>query len=379
MDMMWATTQHRDAPLFGRNGPPDLRCPGCGDTYLHHREVDVYMQGARGRAVRPPARHPARNGRERAAHRRQSVVEPRRRLDLADLRKLLCAQPARRRPAQGRDRGHARGDRDGHRAPGRRGPAGRAGRPPITRRPALWGGERRPELPKPRSWFMRETPPQFKASRGPCEGGHSPNRLTPEAALRAIVRALGGQHSGRAFSCHCPIHGDGHAASRSGSPCGQILVHCHAGCDAGETSRTSARASSGPITQRPGPGRRPPRKTTPTGASAIARPRGSGAKRCRSRSRRARCTCSHWRAIDAPLGPRLRWHWKDFALVALITEAITDRPIGVQVTPLSRPPTGARGGAPSSGRAPTGSCGSSTGPACWCSARGSRRRCPASP
>ena len=46
----------------------------------------------------------------------------------------------------------------------------------------------------------------------------------------------------------------------------------------------------------------------------------------------------HWRAIGetVPISPRLRWHWGLFALVGFITHCITDQPMGVRITPLSR-------------------------------------------
>ena len=42
------------------------------------------------------------------------------------------------------------------------------------------------------------------------------------------------------------------------------------------------------------------------------------------------------RAIDAPLGPRLRWHWKLFAVVAAVTDPLTDLARGVQLTPIDK-------------------------------------------
>jgi putative DNA primase/helicase len=152
--------------------------------------------------------------------------------------------------------------------------------------------------------------------------------MTPET----IARALGGRRSGRGFSARCPLHGDRHPSlSLWIDDKGRLAVFCHAGCRWPDLVRYLKHRGLWEEHAVAEPGR----------DRAYRRDRMAEARQIWEESVALEYTpgahyLKHWRAIRTDPGPRLRWHWKRFALVGLVTDPVSDAKVGVHVTQLDK-------------------------------------------
>lgn len=152
--------------------------------------------------------------------------------------------------------------------------------------------------------------------------------MSPEA----IAHALGGRRSGRGFSAKCPLHGDRHPSlSIWVDEKGRLGVHCHAGCPWGDLVRYLKSRNlwdDGPVAE-PGQDRAYRRER-------LIEARDLWAETVPLELTPGEFYLRTWRHIGIAPGPRVRWHWKSFSLVALITDPISDAKVGVHVTRLAK-------------------------------------------
>ena len=150
-------------------------------------------------------------------------------------------------------------------------------------------------------------------------------RLMPEH----IAAALGGGRLGNGAACRCPCHHDRHASlSLWIGDDGRLFVHCHAGCPLDEIIAVLAKRGLWH------------RDARLTGADLNAHR--MDMRRYAEEQRRHAAGLwresvpldqtpgahylAHWRGIgiEPERLPRLRWHWREYALIALITDPATD-------------------------------------------------------
>ena len=164
---------------------------------------------------------------------------------------------------------------------------------------------------------------------------------SPRRMPERIAAALGGRPSGNGYSCRCPCHDDRHASlSLWIGDDGRLCVWCHAGCPRDKIIAHLDRRALWPGENRL--------------AGAVLVSHRDDVGRYRADQRRlaadlwrdsvplertpAETYLRTWRGrtLDLAALPRVRWHWKRHALVALATHPVTDTWRGVQLTCLDK-------------------------------------------